>query len=84
MPFDSANKFMATVHEVVNDAGERRVRILVKGAPDVLLARALHVIDADGALAPRTMHDDALVAHNERLGAQGLRVLAIALPRAGT
>ncbi|MFM2076345.1 MAG: hypothetical protein RJA49_235, partial [Actinomycetota bacterium] len=79
VPFDSANKFMATVHQVVNDAGERRVRILVKGAPDVLLARSLYVIDGEGALAPRATHTDALIAHNERLGAQGLRVLAIAL-----
>ena len=78
VPFDSANKFMATVHEMRTDSGERVVRVLVKGAPDVLLARATTVIDGDGALAPMTAHAHTLAEHNERLGAQGLRVLAVA------
>ncbi len=78
VPFDSANKFMATVHEMNTDAGERVVRILVKGAPDVLLARATTVIDGDAALAPIAMHAATLAEHNERLGNQGLRVLAVA------
>ena len=78
VPFDSANKFMATVHELHSDTGERKVRVLVKGAPDVLLARSTHVIDEEGALADIAAHAATLAAHNERLGAQGLRVLAVA------
>jgi P-type Ca2+ transporter type 2C len=78
VPFDSANKFMATAHEMVTGSGERVVRLLVKGAPDVLLARATTVIDGDGAQAPIALHRDGVLAHNERLAAQGLRVLAIA------
>jgi Ca2+-transporting ATPase len=78
VPFDSANKFMATVHEMNTDAGERVVRILVKGAPDVLLARATTVIDGDASMAPIAQHATTLAEHNERLGSQGLRVLAVA------
>jgi len=78
VPFDSANKFMATAHEMVTVSGERVVRLLVKGAPDVLLARSVTIIDCDGALAPIASRRDELVAHNERLAAQGLRVLAVA------
>ncbi|MFZ4720694.1 MAG: cation-translocating P-type ATPase, partial [Ilumatobacteraceae bacterium] len=78
VPFDSANKFMATVHELTTDAGERVVRLLVKGAPDVLLARSTNVIDHDGALAPIAEHLNSVTAHNARLGSAGLRVLAVA------
>ena len=79
VPFDSANKFMATVHEVVTGSGERMVRLIAKGAPDVLLARAASVIDRSGAMAPVADHHGELVEHNERLASQGLRVLAVAI-----
>ena len=79
VPFDSANKFMATVHEVVNGSGERVVRLIAKGAPDVLLARSASVIDHSGALAAVDLHHTALVEHNERLASRGLRVLAVAI-----
>jgi Ca2+-transporting ATPase len=78
VPFDSAVKFMVTAHELSTDSGARVVRLLVKGAPDVLLARSSHVIDGTGSMAPIGSHLDTLLAHNERLGAQGLRVLAVA------
>ncbi|MFM7045243.1 MAG: ATPase, partial [Ilumatobacteraceae bacterium] len=79
VPFDSANKFMATVHEMITDSGDRVVRLLAKGAPDVLLARATTVIDRNGARAPMAAHHDEVLAHNERLASQGLRVLAVAI-----
>jgi Ca2+-transporting ATPase len=79
VPFDSANKFMATVHEVVNGSGERVVRLIAKGAPDVLLARSASVIDHSGALAAVDLHHTLLVEHNERLASRGLRVLAVAI-----
>ncbi|MEQ1701530.1 MAG: HAD-IC family P-type ATPase, partial [Ilumatobacteraceae bacterium] len=72
VPFDSANKFMATAHEMVTAAGERVVRLMVKGAPDVLLARSTTIIDHDGALAPLDLHRGDVVAHNERLAGQVL------------
>ena len=79
VPFDSANKFMATVHEMITDSGDRVVRLFAKGAPDVLLARASTVIDRHGARAPIAAHHDEVLAHNERLASQGLRVLAVAI-----
>ena len=78
VPFDSANKFMATVHHLVDGTGTRSVIMYVKGAPDVLLARSSWVIDTDGAAAPIGIHRDELLAHNERLASEGLRVLAVA------
>ena len=73
IPFDSDNKFMATFHR----EGEQ-VRMWVKGAPDVLLARATRV-QADTGEAPLdATARDALRAANETLAGQALRVLALA------
>ncbi len=78
VPFDSATKVMATFHEVIGSSGERVVRMFVKGAPDVVLERSAHVISSDGESVPATeMHTD-LVAHNDRMANEGLRVLAVA------
>jgi Ca2+-transporting ATPase len=78
VPFDSANKFMATVHRMVDAGGHASIVVYVKGAPDVLLARATTVIDERGEAVPLRDHLDALLAHNERLASEGLRVLAVA------
>ncbi|MDP2291549.1 MAG: HAD-IC family P-type ATPase [Actinomycetota bacterium] len=78
VPFDSAHKYMATAHEMVTSSGERVVRLLVKGAPDVLLARSTTVIDHDGAQAPIATRRHLILEHHDRMAAQGLRVLAIA------
>lgn len=62
IPFESENQFMATLHR-----GEATPpRIIVKGAPEVLLRRCDHVDEA------------ALHAEVERLAGQGMRVLAVA------
>lgn len=63
IPFDSANKFMATFHH----DGDR-VLLCVKGAPDVLLARA--------ALDETTRA--GFTSENEALANEALRVLALA------
>jgi Ca2+-transporting ATPase len=78
VPFDSANKFMATVHETVESDGRRVVTIFVKGAPDVLLGRASKVIDMNGEAVPIVQYSEALRDHNDRLASNGLRVLAVA------
>ena len=80
LPFDTAYKLMATFHNMKDEAGKDVVRCFVKGAPDQMLARAtqtlapddLHLIDADDGFRERYN------AENERLGEQGLRVLATA------
>src|SRR3954453_7617081 len=69
---------MATFHGMKDESGRDVVRCFVKGAPDQVLARAthtlapddLHLIDADAGFKER------YEAENERLGEQGLRVLA--------
>ena len=78
VPFDSANKFMATAHELVDADGDRRVVLYVKGAPDVLLARSSEVISRDGTAVPIQQHAEELREHNQRMAEQGLRVLAVA------
>lgn len=78
IPFDSANKLMATLNEGARsggEAGEVSRAILVKGAPDRLLERSLTQRGADGAEPLDVRHWEAAVA---ALSAQGLRVLAAA------
>jgi len=78
VPFDSATKLMATFHELAGSSGQRLVRMFVKGAPDVILARCNSAIGADGVAQPITSATADLLAHNDRLGSEGLRVLAVA------
>jgi Ca2+-transporting ATPase len=77
VPFDSEYKLMATFHEM-QDGGRRVIRCLVKGAPDVLLARSAAVRGAHGEAIPVDAGRDRVVAENDRLAAEGLRVLAVA------
>ena len=78
MPFDAEYKLMATFHEM-EDGGREVVRCFVKGAPDVLLARSSHYMDADGSSAPMSDENrQRVLAENDRLAAGGMRVLAVA------
>ncbi|HVN50699.1 MAG TPA: cation-translocating P-type ATPase [Acidimicrobiales bacterium] len=78
VPFDSEYKFMATFHEVTL-GGRQHLVELVKGAPDVVLDRCAR---SGGPM--RDVHvpiEDAradIDAANQRMGGQGLRVLAFA------
>jgi Ca2+-transporting ATPase len=79
LPFDTAYKLMATFHRMVDESGQEVVRCLVKGAPDQLLARASSHLDPQLATAPADDHFKArYMEENERLAAQGLRVMATA------
>jgi Ca2+-transporting ATPase len=77
VPFDSDYKLMATFHEM-RDGDRAVIRCLVKGAPDVLLARSASVLDADGSAIGIEPGRERIVAANDRLANQGLRVLAVA------
>jgi P-type Ca2+ transporter type 2C len=77
VPFDSEYKFMATFHEM-EEGGRKVVRCYVKGAPDVLLARSSNVRDVDGSTVPIDSYRERVLAENDRLAAEGLRVLAVA------
>jgi P-type Ca2+ transporter type 2C len=73
IPFDSAHKFMATFHH----AGEF-VCMFIKGAPDVLLARADTVLRETGESPLDAALRKDIEAENEHLATQALRVLAVA------
>ncbi|MEZ0234828.1 MAG: cation-translocating P-type ATPase [Actinomycetota bacterium] len=77
VPFDSEYKLMATFHQMEVD-GRNVVRCFVKGAPDVLLARSSHLRDADGSSVATEGVLGQVLAENDRLASEGLRVLAVA------
>ena len=79
LPFDASYKLMATFHRMKDASGHDVIRCFVKGAPDQLLARAATVLDADTGPAPADGEfRQRYLAENQRLGEQGLRVLATA------
>ncbi|MDD3354218.1 HAD-IC family P-type ATPase [Zoogloea sp.] len=73
IPFDSAHKFMATFHR----EGEY-IRMWIKGAPDVLTARATRQLTAEGETPLDAEARSWLQATNEALAGDALRVLALA------
>lgn len=73
IPFDSAHKFMATFHH----AGDT-VEMLIKGAPDVLLARANAWLGKSSELVLDADMRQKIEAENAHLASQALRVLAVA------
>lgn len=73
IPFDSDRKLMSTLHFRNN-----RYEMLIKGAPDVLLARCTSV-EQNGEILPLTDEiRSAIVEQNREFSSQGLRVLAFA------
>ncbi|MCV2392859.1 cation-transporting P-type ATPase [Actinotalea sp. M2MS4P-6] len=78
VPFDSEYKFMATFHEAEVDGTTRTIE-LVKGAPDVVLARCAQTggpLRGSEGLSPESRA--AIEEANARMGEKGLRVLAFA------
>ncbi len=81
LPFDAAYKLMATFCKMTDTSGGQVIRCFVKGAPDQLLPRAATVADADADAGPAPADGEfrqRYLAENQRLGEQGLRVIAIA------
>ena len=73
LPFDAAHKFMATFHR-----DGQQVKVFVKGAPDVLLARCSTWRAAGSEQALDPARRDRIDADYQALGRQGLRGLLIA------
>ncbi len=85
VPFDSARKYMATFHRRVDSmplppgyAGPGTV-VFVKGAPDVVVRRSSHLATPEGAAELDEETLDRLRRVNADLGAEGLRVMAVAV-----
>ena len=79
VPFDSDYKFMATFHDMTADDGRPVVRCYVKGAPDVLLARAKDIRNPDGTLVALTDDNRQLVVDaNDKIANAGERVMVVA------
>jgi Ca2+-transporting ATPase len=73
IPFDSTHKYMATFH---HDGSV--VRMWVKGAPDVLVARATRWLTADGEQPLDEAARTAFAGTNTAFANEELRVLALA------
>ncbi|TME03812.1 MAG: HAD family hydrolase [Chloroflexi bacterium] len=78
LPFDAAYKLMATFHRMQGDDGREVIRCFVKGAPDQLLARSKYSLDVHQERVPIDEVRSEYTENNERLGKQGLRVMAVA------
>ncbi|MGZ8299174.1 MAG: cation-translocating P-type ATPase [Rhodoplanes sp.] len=76
IPFTSERKRHTTVHLDRGDAA--RLRVFVKGAPDILLGKCRYVWERGEAVALADDRRAELAGRNDALAAQALRTLAIA------
>ncbi len=76
IPFTSERKRHTTVH--ADPEKTDHVRVMVKGAPEILLARCSHVMRQGQPVALDEAGRSALAKQNDALASQALRVLAIA------
>lgn len=73
IPFDAEHKFQATFHRV-----DERIRVMIKGAPEVLIKTCKKVYDKKGD-KPLDDHQRELIeTANEKMASTGLRILAVA------
>ena len=72
IPFESEHKFMATLHQ----GGDGKEILLVKGAPEVVLAQCDRQQTAGGQPAP--LERERFMKASDKLAGQGERVLALA------
>ena len=66
VPFDSRRKLMSTIHPA-KDGG---YLVLVKGAPDVILARPKHLLDSSGRLTAKLADE---IRENTKLAGTNLK-----------
>ena len=82
VPFDSEYKFMATFHDrpdwMTGGVLQAPHFMTVKGAPDIVIDRCSHVL-WHGEQVPIADVRDELLAANQQMSEQGLRVLAFAV-----
>jgi magnesium-transporting ATPase (P-type) len=76
IPFDAAHRYMATLHADANGGA----LLLLKGAPERVLAMCTEALSADG-IATTPLIEADWHAHIERLAVNGQRVLGFAFKR---
>lgn len=74
IPFDSHTKIMLTLHKLPDG----KFRTIAKGAPDVLLSHCSSVHTAAGTKQMTAQKSSKLLALNDKLASQGIRVIAAA------
>ena len=74
IPFESDRKLMSTIHKRPGGGW----RILVKGAPDVLLGRCTHLWQQGGGRRLSAAQAERISTENECMARNALRVLAVA------
>ncbi|MGD9822487.1 MAG: cation-translocating P-type ATPase [Aminobacteriaceae bacterium] len=79
IPFDSERKCMTTFHRLQPSAEGREAFVsYTKGAIDVLIQLSDTILTSDGL---RTLNAEELLSTNEKMAADGLRVLCVAMKR---
>jgi Ca2+-transporting ATPase len=81
LPFDSERKCMTTIHEIRPESSlpkEGGFVSFTKGAVEVLLERSVDVLTSDGV---REINIDEIRKVNDRMAANGLRIIGIAMRR---
>ncbi len=74
VPFDSLRKRMVTVHTLPTGG----CRIIVKGAPDILLSLCTQQQRENGQQSLTPSSRQAILAANDRLASQAMRVIGVA------
>ncbi len=74
IPFSSERKRMTTIHKM--EHGKRLA--FMKGAPEVVLERCSHVFEDGGAKKLGQMEKAQILAVNEKMAQEALRVIAVA------
>jgi len=72
-PFSSERKMMATVNIFSG-----KPRLIVKGAPDIILKRCTKVLSAGSVIALTSSSERRILSHNEQMAKDALRVIAVA------
>lgn len=74
VPFDSLRKRMVTVHTLPTGG----YRVIVKGAPDILLALCTHQQQESGQRPLTPAARTAILSANDRLASRAMRVIGVA------
>ncbi|MBN2151972.1 MAG: HAD-IC family P-type ATPase [Candidatus Lokiarchaeota archaeon] len=74
VPFNSKEKYMITFHDI----GEGMIDVLIKGAPEIILARCSSLAVAGKAVALGDSERARILKVNEEMASNALRVLGLA------